>query len=81
MASFFLCESDIFNGPHCKVQCDNCKGKKRMVKSKTKVLSDAMVLDILNSTLHAMSIADDNEVIVKYKKVPEGIEVSIVKEN
>lgn len=25
----FMCESDVFNGPHCATQCDRCKPKRK----------------------------------------------------
>lgn len=52
-----------------------------MVKRRIKVMSDSHVRDALAAHLRALSILDDDETVVKFKRVPEGLEVNIEKED
>lgn len=47
----------------------------------TKVLSNDLACEAMTVQLRALSIIDDNQVVNKFKKVPEGWEVHIGKED
>lgn len=53
--------------------------KKMSKKRKIKILNDVNVVTALTNHLQSLSIIDDNDNVINYKKVPEGIEVTIEK--
>lgn len=46
----------------------------------TKVLSNELMLEAVTMQFRALSIIDDNQIVTKVKKVPEGWEAHIIKE-
>lgn len=46
----------------------------------TKVLSLELACEALTVQLKALSVIDDNQYVERFKRVPEGVEVHIVKE-
>ena len=54
--------------------------KERTKKAKIRVLLEPHILEAATVYLRSLSLIDDNEEVVRYKKVPEGIEVDIEKE-
>lgn len=47
----------------------------------TKILSNELACEAITVQLRALSIIDDNQIVSKFKRVPEGWEVSIAKED
>lgn len=46
----------------------------------TKIMSDELAREALTMQLRALSTINDNEVVERFKKVPEGWELHIIKE-